>query len=319
MKKQWLYKGISFLLLIAIVFTAVPMLVSAAGSFKSQNDLNLKLRVDWETDYTSGSDFVSVTAKVYLDHYSIYVGARNNGSISIAGDSAAFSTPAIHQEDNIKKATLLATHTVKLPYKTGETISADIFAKWYFGGVYGGKKVEWVEASGKLTFDGSNTNVAPADVPNTESGADNNSAVDNNNANTADSNADMGGSIVSQQGEIKSNTGTYLNLRAVWNAYDSLTTDGKITYAVELYLDYYSLQMRGRSDVKLTVGDNTVTVNSPAIQETGNIKHSLLLATATYEANAGETVNIKAFFPYNGVYGNVKISDITLTGNVNAK
>jgi len=319
-KKRLLISVVSFTLLISLIFSIPIPAAAANNSIKSPNDLHLKLCVDWETDYSPGNDFVSVTAKVYLEHKALFVGARNNGVVSINGNAKTFSTPAIRQESQKQSMPLLATHTVQIPYKSGEKINADIYAKWYFGGILSGvNKVEWLEVAGKFTFDGTNANVTPGGtIPKTESNTVINSNTANN-ATTVDSNDAMGGPITSQRGEIKSNTGTYINLRAVWTAYDSLTTDGMLTYAVELYLDYYSLQMRAHNGGKLTVGNNTVNFNIPGIQENGNTKHSILLTTATYEAKVGETVNIKANFPYNGVYGGVQIGEITLSVNVSVK
>lgn len=310
MKKQVLISIASYVLVIALIF-ASSILVSAAGSFKSTNDNYLKLRVDWETDYTSENDFVTVTAKVYLEHYSIFIGARNNGSVSINGEAITFSTPAINQEANTKKTPLIATHTVQIPYKPGETINADIYAKWHVSGIFNGKKIDWLEVSGKLTFNDSEATVTPGgNITDTNTGNTNN--LDGNDSA-------MGGAVISQQDTIKSNTGTYINLRAVWNASDSLITDGKVTYVVSLYLDYYSLQMRARHGGKITVGDTVVSFNIPGIQETINSKHSILLATATYEATADEKVNISATMPYNGVYGGIKIEDIKLSSIISVK
>jgi len=321
-KKQWYISAIAYLLLFAIILSA-PMLISAEkGSFKTQNDITLKLRVDWETDYVAGSDFVTVTAKVYLEHNSIFVSARTNGSVSINGTQAAFSTPAIRQESNARKETLLTTHTVKITYKAGETLNADIYAKWYFGGVYANKKTDWLEATGKLTFDGANASVTPGGNSVTPPVAPPVSPPVNPPVTPVTPPADtdnpaMGGASLLKNGVIKSNTGANIDLRAVWEAYES--TEGMVSYIVMLYLDHSSIQMRARNGCKLTVGDTVVTYDFPGANITNTARQSTILAAAIYEAPIDAAITISANFPVNGVFSGKQVGEIKISSNVSAK
>jgi len=323
-KKQWIISAVSYFLLIPVLVSL--SVTSANGSFKSQNNANIKLRVDWETDYTSGNNFISVTAKVYLEHFSIFVSTRNNGSVSINGNTQVFSTPAIRQTSEVQSATLIATHTVQIPYKSGETVNADIIAKWYFGGVYGGKRVDWIEASAKMALNESTSSgvVSHNDAVSSGTAPVNNTAANNisTTGNVVSSNTDtdengMGGATLLKTGVITSNTGANINLRAVWEAYES--TEGMITYNVMLYLEHYSIQMRPRSGNRLTVGNTVVTFEFSGANTAEEKKQSKFLAFATYEASVDEAVNISAEFNCNGLFRGQQIGVITLSSNVSVK
>lgn len=81
----------------------------------------------------------TVDVKVYLESYSINVGARGNTNYVRVGDETVyFSTEAISYDGTSKKITLFATHT----FTTDTTNSTlPIYALWNFNGVYSGKPI----------------------------------------------------------------------------------------------------------------------------------------------------------------------------------
>lgn len=75
-----------------------PVLRRSSGSARSAESRYLVLLLDWElkqtaTDSKTAQPTVTVTVTVSLSHYSLQVGARNGGYVSLGGERRAFSTP----------------------------------------------------------------------------------------------------------------------------------------------------------------------------------------------------------------------------------
>ena len=93
-------------------------------------------------EYTVGAKQGStrtVEVKVYLESYSLNVGARGNTNYVRVGDETIyFSTEAISYDGTAKKVTQFAAHT----FTTDTTNSTlPIYALWNFNGVYSGKPI----------------------------------------------------------------------------------------------------------------------------------------------------------------------------------
>ena len=114
--------------------------VVKSGTFEEENGTQLHLTVEWEAVYPADSDNVILSVKVYLHSYSLDVGSRENGVISINGQETSFSTKEMHL-DNTSHKILLASRSMTIDKPSGTDLSLDILAKWHFGGTYSGKSL----------------------------------------------------------------------------------------------------------------------------------------------------------------------------------
>ena len=113
---------------------------------------------------------------------------------------------------------------------------------------------------------------------------------------------------------FKSDTGVALNLRADVTAYEQ---NGKAYLTVELYLEHYSISLKGRYDNVLTVDGEEYKFSTNAIKQEENKKGQTLLYTKTIEVESGDTVSVEAVFNSKVTYGGVKLDTIELADTVN--
>ena len=97
-----------------------PVLRRSSGSARSAESRYLVLLLDWElkqtaTDSKSAQPTVTVTVTVSLSHYSLQVGARNGGYVSLGDKRRAFSTPALSSGGSEQAVTRLAVCEFSLP------------------------------------------------------------------------------------------------------------------------------------------------------------------------------------------------------------
>ncbi|MBO5039571.1 MAG: DUF2909 domain-containing protein [Clostridia bacterium] len=113
---------------------------------------------------------------------------------------------------------------------------------------------------------------------------------------------------------FKSDTGVALNLRADVTAYEQ---NGKAYLTVELYLEHYSISLKGRYDNVLTVDGEEYKFSTDAIKQEENQKGQTLLYTKTIEVESGDTVSVEAVFNSKVTYSGVKLDTIELADTVN--
>ncbi len=124
--------------------------VVKSGAFRDNGPTNLHLVVEWEAKYASqDAASVNLTVRVYLQCYSIGVAARNNGTLSIAGQTTTFQTPGIYYSANERHYTLITARSVTVQ-RNGSAAEVDISAAWNYKGSYSGVRMEWVTVSGTI-------------------------------------------------------------------------------------------------------------------------------------------------------------------------
>ncbi len=116
------------------------------GRFVSEEAKYLKLLVDWETvSLTDGT--TRVTVKVGISHYRLFSNAKTDlGTITVAGETVHFSTPAIEHDENTYHYTPFVTETF--------IVDSDVFdidVSWLVLGNYSGQDVESLTAGGRVT------------------------------------------------------------------------------------------------------------------------------------------------------------------------
>ena len=127
--------------------------MALSGSFSNYPTTYLGLYCEWSATQNVSNNTSSVTLNVYLKYYSLYVGARDNGKVSINGTSTTYSSPAISEGTNTWNTKLLKTYTVSVPHNSDGTKSCALSASWSFNGTYSGVSIGTITASTTVTLD----------------------------------------------------------------------------------------------------------------------------------------------------------------------
>lgn len=135
-----------------------PILRRSSGSARSGESRYLVLLLDWElkqtaTDSKTAHPTVTVTVTVSLSHYSLQVGARNGGYVSLGDERRTFSTPALSSGGSEQAVTRLAVCEFSLPSESLSGAPLPISASWDFGGVYHGQSLPTLCAAGSVTVE----------------------------------------------------------------------------------------------------------------------------------------------------------------------
>lgn len=146
--------------------TAAPArpAIEASGSFSSETGSNLEIHIDWSV-ISSSDTTATIRAEAFLTYYSIWVSARNNGTLKIGNSSQTFSTEAITYDGKARQTQPLATAIVDVPLGDDGTATVEISVSWPFWGSYSGVKIDHLTCGGKVTVGGSpapETSAAPA-------------------------------------------------------------------------------------------------------------------------------------------------------------
>ncbi len=107
------------------------------GSAYSTESDALRLRLDY-TVKKRADQTVLVDTQLYLEHYSLTVGKRTDGTITVNGKTSTFDTAEIHESENTPHQTLLASRSDTIR-KDRSSLASDVqfSARWDFNGVYG--------------------------------------------------------------------------------------------------------------------------------------------------------------------------------------
>lgn len=101
----------------------VPEDFAMERTFRSESGTYLNLRAELTAVVEDGN--VKVTVSLYLEHYSLFLGARSGGYLSIGDDRSGFVSPKIALEENVKSSTLLVTHIAFFEY--GDQIALNAY------------------------------------------------------------------------------------------------------------------------------------------------------------------------------------------------
>mgnify|MGYP000355585723 CR=1 FL=1 len=82
--------------------------MALSGSFYNYPVKSFGLYCEWSASQSVTGNYSNVTLKVYLSYWDLYVGARDDGVINIAGNSSNFSTAAISESSSGWKKKLIA-------------------------------------------------------------------------------------------------------------------------------------------------------------------------------------------------------------------
>ncbi len=122
------------------------------GAFRDDGETSLHIVIGWEAKYASkDATTVNLTVRVYLQCYSIGVAARNNGTLTINGESTTYSSPKISYDGKEQHYTLLTAKSVTISKKSAAySTEVDLDAAWNYKGTYSGVPIEWLTVAGTI-------------------------------------------------------------------------------------------------------------------------------------------------------------------------
>ena len=124
------------------------------GSFSKYPVGSFGLYCTWSATQSVSGNYSDVTVKVYLSHYSISAGSRNNSTIGCTGQTTyTYTSPSVNYGINKLTSTLLGSTTFRVSHDTDGTKSVDLSASWDFYGTYSGTYVGKITASTTVTLD----------------------------------------------------------------------------------------------------------------------------------------------------------------------
>lgn len=103
--------------------------ISFGGSLYSAEHPVLRLRLD----YTVSAARLEV--RLYLEYYSLFMGARTGGTLTVNGQQYSFETAPISEGENVPHRYMLFSATDQIAVGEGRVIQLD--AVWNYGGYYG--------------------------------------------------------------------------------------------------------------------------------------------------------------------------------------
>nr|MBQ4318763.1 hypothetical protein [Clostridia bacterium] len=126
--------------------------MSLSGRINPTDSNNIELHLEWTATQKADSPYATVTVKVFLDCYDIYINSRDNSVISINGEEKTFPTKIISINNNKLNSVELHSESVQILSPLGETVEVPVSAMFYFGGKYGSKTFDWLKVSGTITL-----------------------------------------------------------------------------------------------------------------------------------------------------------------------
>ncbi len=122
----------------------VPPLEIKSGKLTSGYGEGIDLVLQW-TAVPNGEDY-EITFELSLDCYSLFVGARKDGSLIVDGRKFTVVNDALEFPENERRQIFLGTYTANCA--SGQIVP--VSAKWHFNGNYAGIQYEWIELSGEI-------------------------------------------------------------------------------------------------------------------------------------------------------------------------
>ena len=133
--------------------------LSLSGRINPKDSNNIELHIEWTATQKADSPTASVTVKVFLDSYEVYIGARDNCKIILDGDTETFKTGVISRKSSAFQSSMIYSNTYEVLSPAGETVELPVSAEFFFGGKYGSKYFDWIKVDGTITLKDSNSRV----------------------------------------------------------------------------------------------------------------------------------------------------------------
>lgn len=123
--------------------------MALSGSFYKYPTSKFGLYCEWSGSQSITGNYTDVTLKVYLQFYTLAVGARSDSTISINGESETYTAPAINDMSSTSWHLVhLKTKTVRVYHNSnGTKTGVSLSASWRFSGTYSGVSIGTITAS----------------------------------------------------------------------------------------------------------------------------------------------------------------------------
>lgn len=122
------------------------------GEIPADPAAKIALSLDWVAEPLS-TDRYKITVILYLNSYSVFVGERDDGELSIGTNRKSFHSDKIDYEDDKKVKTALTEYTFEHTVSGTDARSLPVSASWYFGGVYAETPVDRLSLDGMIRLD----------------------------------------------------------------------------------------------------------------------------------------------------------------------
>lgn len=123
--------------------------MALSGSFYKYPTSKFGLYCELSGSQSITGNYTDVTLKVYLQFYTLAVGARSDSTISINGESETYTAPAINDMSSTSWHLVhLKTKTVRVYHNSnGTKTGVSLSASWRFSGTYSGVSIGTITAS----------------------------------------------------------------------------------------------------------------------------------------------------------------------------
>lgn len=260
--------------------------MALSGSFYKYPTSKFGLYCDWSGSQSVTGNYTDVTLNVYLQFYTLQVGARADSTISINGESETYTAPAINDlssknwhKVHLKSKTVRVYHNSN-GTKTGVSLSAS----WRFSGTYSGVSIGTITASAAVDLN-SIDRAAPTVTFST-------------------SNITANGFKISAASSAKADIWQYsTNGGSTWTQFSTTAgTSAIVTLSSLSPNTSYTVKVRARrqyNQVYGTSGSSTIktlggaVLNSVSTVTADNAKVTITLNVTVYEASYTNTLAIK--------------------------
>ena len=126
--------------------------LSMSGRINPKGSQNLEIHLEWTATQKADSPYATVTIKVFLDSYDVYIYKRDNCKLTVNGEETIFSTDVIDKSKTNFQSTLLYTKSYQIISPLGKKVEIPVSAAFYYGAAYGKDKFDWLTAEGTITL-----------------------------------------------------------------------------------------------------------------------------------------------------------------------
>ena len=316
--------------LLSIIIVSCTSKIVAADAKGTE----LKLSVSWTATQYTNDNYAELTVTLNLEHNgNLKVSSREKNTLKVGDETVEFKTKSIRENTETLKTEKLYTYTFKVYRVPGTTADIPVEALWNFNGTFNGSKLETVTLSDTITLDNFTVNMKspvitedpnstgpdettePPETPGpdettepTETTAppETTEPPETTTTTPIPQPVELPEYPVNSELYFVSNTGTkYLKMRANCFIVETGEKDENgnrlATVTVELYFDYYSLDMSKREDCTLIVGNDKINFDIPSIRDFTVQQHTMGIAKHETKALVGDKIEIYAKIPFIGI------------------
>lgn len=260
--------------------------MALSGSFSNYPTGKFGLYCEWSGSQSVTGNYTNITLKVYLQFYTISVGARSDSTISINGTSETYTAAAINDMSSTSwHKVLLKSKTVTVYHNSdGTKNGVALSASWRFSGSYSGVSIGTITASTTVNLDKIDRS-APTVTFSTSGITANGFKISASSSATAD---------IWQYSTNNGSSWTQFSTTAGTSASVTLSSlSPNTSYTVKVRARKKSNQVYGTSGSATVKTLGGAVVNSVSTVTADNATVSISINTTVYEASYSYTLVIK--------------------------